>query len=422
MKLKGHSIIELTDAKTGEVERFEDDNIVTNGLKYYISPIWGSSRIGYNENGWKSLFGGIKLMDSPLKESVETIYVPLDVELVGYAGLNADTTDSKRGLLNEAESGILDDWSGVKLVWDFAQSQSNGTISCIGITHTKYVAVDKIKKEAHSETSKGFYSKYGLIDYNRVERCIYSCEILKSDNIIKIRKMSLPIWEYGVTDGKYEQVKAEISIVVEGMSEYRSNVLYSGMDAQYYYFHGVMSCNKSQKPYETVFKLIKIHKGTFECEISEFTFSEPAYPDIYWDTSIYSPSHVRGGHLYLYSYSNKKYFKLDLNNFSTVGVIDMSEFDVYYADTPQLRGTELLSDGFSLDKNDTIHTDRTGLSFDSYGITTDNGYCIVNNTSNKNIYIYSLPFLFTVNNLASPVVKTADKSMKITYILREVLE
>ena len=29
------------------------------------------------------------------------------------------------------------------------------------------------------------------------------------------------------------------------------------------------------------------------------------------------------------------------------------------------------------------------------------------------------PYLATINNLAKPVVKTADKTMKITYILRE---
>lgn len=418
--IHGHSIIELTDVNTGETERFEDDNIVTNGLKYYISAIRGSSKIGSGGNEWKTLFGGIKLMDSPLEESVETIYVPLDVGLVGYAGLDADTTDPKRGLFNEAESGILEDWSGVKLVWDFAQNQANGSIECIGLTPTKYVTGAKVKKEVSQEKSMRFYDKsYRFIDYNRIERCIYTREVIKSDNIIKIRKLSYPIWDHGITDGALEQVREEISISVDGMSECKSSILYSGMDDQYYYFHGVKSYDRSQEPYKTVFKLIKLRKKTFECESSEFIFSESAYPKVYWDINAYSASVIKGGDFYIYAPSEKKYFRVELINFSVVNVIDMTKTKIYQDNTPLLRGEEILFDDFSIDKNDEVHFDRTGYHFSTYGITTNNGHCIFINASGPNMLIYSYSLLFTVNNLSTPVTKTADKSMKITYILKE---
>ena len=36
----------------------------------------------------------------------------------------------------------------------------------------------------------------------------------------------------------------------------------------------------------------------------------------------------------------------------------------------------------------------------------------------KDLYLYT-PYLATINNLATPVIKTADKTMKITYTLME---
>lgn len=45
-----------------------------------------------------------------------------------------------------------------------------------------------------------------------------------------------------------------------------------------------------------------------------------------------------------------------------------------------------------------------------------NRYC-----NYKELFLYT-PYLATINNLASPVIKTADKTMKITYTLTETKE
>ena len=39
----------------------------------------------------------------------------------------------------------------------------------------------------------------------------------------------------------------------------------------------------------------------------------------------------------------------------------------------------------------------------------------------KDLYLYT-PYLATINNLGTPVIKTADKTMKITYTLTETKE
>lgn len=36
MKIHGHSTIELRNVKTGKVEKYEDDNMVTNALQRFL--------------------------------------------------------------------------------------------------------------------------------------------------------------------------------------------------------------------------------------------------------------------------------------------------------------------------------------------------------------------------------------------------
>lgn len=46
------------------------------------------------------------------------------------------------------------------------------------------------------------------------------------------------------------------------------------------------------------------------------------------------------------------------------------------------------------------------------------GYRASNETLYKYLYLHT-PYLGTINNLSSPILKTADKTMKITYTLTE---
>lgn len=45
-------------------------------------------------------------------------------------------------------------------------------------------------------------------------------------------------------------------------------------------------------------------------------------------------------------------------------------------------------------------------------------YLTVGNSYNLGIYFMS-HYLATINNLTEPVVKTSDKTMKVTYIIQE---
>ena len=66
MKIHGHSIIELRNVKTGEIERYEDDNMVTNALNYYFQDVgaWNINPIydtNVRNNLIPQLLGGLLL-------------------------------------------------------------------------------------------------------------------------------------------------------------------------------------------------------------------------------------------------------------------------------------------------------------------------------------------------------------------------
>lgn len=83
---------------------------------------------------------------------------------------------------------------------------------------------------------------------------------------------------------------------------------------------------------------------------------------------------------------------------------------------------------FSLDSNDVIRKSSSEKTF-SYeyprGILIELIKNVVfagkyNSSSNKNdLFLLRTPIIITINNLATPVTKTADKTMKITYVLKE---
>ncbi|MBQ3256450.1 MAG: hypothetical protein IJA67_03445 [Oscillospiraceae bacterium] len=145
MALKGSAVIELTNVKTGEVERYEEHNLVTKALEYLHTPI-GQLKSPCDctilgEPVYNSLLGGILLLDSALEEDDAIVTLPTDVNVVGCAcyGQTNTTTSPKRGSYNEAESYLTTSSAerSMKFVYDFATNQANGNINCISLSNWK---------------------------------------------------------------------------------------------------------------------------------------------------------------------------------------------------------------------------------------------------------------------------------------------
>jgi len=153
MKLKGRTVIELTDVNTQEVETFVEENMVTNA----VNNILGLNPMAafYNEKEYArgivwtdnllpicpNMIGGILLMPKAVEESKDKLYVKSSNLPVAYAYNNANSTENmQRGSMNLTESKKLD--NGDKFVWEFSASQGNGTIAALGLTSAKGERMD----------------------------------------------------------------------------------------------------------------------------------------------------------------------------------------------------------------------------------------------------------------------------------------
>lgn len=153
--LKGQSKIELFNARTGEKQaEYKNHNLITNAVskilnmnddlglfnkqQYSSSAICAPNIINMAMPLCERAFAGVYLFNEAITESVNTVMPPDGTKCVGYAGSQYSGSDTFRGSRNMNESGyILDKNSnpiGYRHVWDFGTDKGNGTINCLGLT------------------------------------------------------------------------------------------------------------------------------------------------------------------------------------------------------------------------------------------------------------------------------------------------
>ena len=146
MRIKGHSVIELTDVNTGKVERYSDNNMLTNAIDYYLQDVGLANQNpvftdDVRNNLVNQLMGGLLLLDENLTESAENIICPSGVKMVGNGSYNETSTAedgvTEFGSWNATESRWLSDGS-YKMVWDFRTDQANGVIKCACLTSANH--------------------------------------------------------------------------------------------------------------------------------------------------------------------------------------------------------------------------------------------------------------------------------------------
>jgi len=144
MALKGSAVIELTNVKTGEKERYVEQNMVTNAISELYKAIGnmkspaGLTNATDDEYPFRALLGGLVLWDRRISEEASIITKPHGVNMVGCACYNQTntTTSPCRGSYNATESYFTNSSTekSMKFVYDFATNQANGTIECLSLT------------------------------------------------------------------------------------------------------------------------------------------------------------------------------------------------------------------------------------------------------------------------------------------------
>ena len=433
MRLKGTMVLELTDGATGEVETVTEENMVTEA----VNDILGMNPMGvfYSEErladvlSWNdvllpvcpNMVGGILLFPKALEEDAGHIYEMSDNLPVAYASNNVNTTaNAARGSLNQTESKVLED--GYKFVWEFTPSQGNGTIAAVALTSAQGgqngygslvgdgSAFLRIKKLDIGDLGK----ERQVVLFEAVEMdferdLLYS--ICFEDSSVRVRKVRLPVFSVGLNerlDDSSYRVLEDHAVSVETFLFLGSYTLYGefldGKDGYWYGFSNEGNSSGSARVF-----WVKITYPERNCRCC-----------------------MRGGYLYVPAYDKKGIYKINVANTADVSLIafgftskmkplcESGTCELFLT----LVGDLIVGGDFQVTAEDVvIHTQgsaRLGsaatplFQYKQFLVGWGGSY------GNEYRHMYLLtPYLATINNLSSAVVKDANKTMKITYTLTE---
>lgn len=133
--MKGKTIIELKDVKSGKVQRVEHGNTFQSAvLEKLFSPrgAFNLSMISASSEQWKSLVGGLLVFDDTIE--VGTQYPPAGVGMTANGSYQVVNTGDpvELGSWNESESYVSA--NEIVMTYDFTTSQGNGKINSVCLT------------------------------------------------------------------------------------------------------------------------------------------------------------------------------------------------------------------------------------------------------------------------------------------------
>lgn len=467
--LKGTTRIELKNVHTGAVEVVEKENMVTKALQYFFNPM------GYIKSADPmvtseyveyigTLTGGLLLLNKTLREDVENITLPGDVVQTGCAVYGQQNTSDQvcRGNYNATESELDIQNRRVKYVYDFDTAEGNGTIASVALTN-----------------ALGGYTNRGLINepvrgkypfYKNVGSGLLN--LTGSDSSISAYDRTMDYLTYGTgykwiikIDGTsdtvyYFSVSSTTSITIH---RYRANIntislfdrpaarrtlkdttevnFTKAINQQYFSYNydeendklyivsggaRYLSSNAAfmvtvidmangyaVKQYEMTNKTgtnmkLSDNRDSIICYDGYLYFQNGGYPSVYnfYRQEIGNSANIQ---------------KLDVGVRSARAVMARDGL-VYFEMASSYSGSQCLyiidtrTFTFTLPESITLYdySARQFVPVIGYPLM----YYMSNGTYGGTFGIRT-DYLATINNLATPVVKTADKTMKVTYILQE---
>lgn len=508
MALKGSAVIELTDVKTGKKEIVKHDNLVTNAVPSILNenPFAWQLKTSYNSSYFAgnmlplcpNLFGGILLYEDAIPEDVNQLFAQSTNKLVGYSSNNVNSkTDVMRGSMNQTESGVLEDGSGYRFVFDFTTSQANGTISSVGLTSkwggmagygsTEWPNTQSptVYYEDPGYVQIDYFASYPymtLLHYNEETGIATSMYVSGQNTITTSRiQMHTQNWALSRKLDLFDATKIVETQIIEtdvfaGSVDSKYSMYYNFCDSKDGYIWGFehaggVEGNSSGSASINWIK-IKVDDLTFEegtWSVDGQLYSMGRHPKNFGTANFYymdwSNSAVLDGYLYCLNYSLTGVYKINLSNVTDIKFIEHPDKKIYTYSTSNsnyyyyyaisnlsvlgnriclwngwVNVDEIVKNAFSVSNeaqsnsmlNDGwIYASSIGghpqhlcagsrgidigvFTLKANGYVSDKGYGYI-----RSRILLNSPYLATINNLATPVQKTADKTMKITYILRE---
>ncbi|WP_434793906.1 hypothetical protein TPDSL_03580 [Terrisporobacter petrolearius] len=465
--LKGLMKIEMTDVHTGETETVLEQNMVTNALMNIFKPMGldkSPSKLLTGMNPYyQNVLGGLLLFDSEIEENVNNLYPPSGVNLIGCAayGVQNNTTGTLRGGFNQTESELNMTDRYMKYVYDFTTSQANGTIACVCLTHknggyTSYGGKDapfgnnyglgmqvcdgQMQYIHTNYTGASTGDKYSGLSIGTTE-CIFLINMdedvvyyFRIDNAkkITITKRRAYMKSVSVLENPYNQKPLVDSFELEELkTEMPTSYISYNFDPVDNCLY-IVSCANYYVDVNATFVITKVNFSTWK--VTQYTMTNTTSERI--NLGGMRTSYCHRGCIIFRGYNNFNHiFKMEIGNSANVEQLKFVGFTSVTGTFALGINGRIYIEGYSsstyylyvinLDTDEILRVEASRiiggsnypcytpvlnepmLWYASYGNWSTIGYFIMSN------------YLATINNLSEPVTKTADKTMKVTYIIQE---
>ena len=468
---KGHTRIELKDVNTGEVEVYEDDNIVTQAIDRIINM---EMSLNHNPNDYclpvaTNALGGIMLFDGELDEQTDNIHFPVDVHLVGYANRAVNTSDSHRGSYNSVESYKTE--NGFVSVWDFGTAQANGTIKAVART-SNYGGANPIRYMFGPRFDVR-YNGAPQTDYNwypiRYDgEYLYMLKGNSSTHLMRLARVKLPTQAMGAADYSGVEYTYEVIATWDTEIHYWHYTDQYGGEYDYYvyadnvdwykdggdgYFYAFCGDGNGESGQTLNYFRIKYSDESYEKSDHETINIGVTY--LYNSTTTgkckyfsINQWHIKNRVLYLISSSRKIIYIINLDNIvakRAITIIGSGSNDyivhihcvqphnggvrmqIYHYTTTSYEyrdgilypdGTYIIIDVASDSDNYNNYWGYTRV----YGDELELFFSLYSSDEHRARIGWIANYLGTINNLASAITKTSAQTMKIIYTLTDVDE
>lgn len=467
--LKGKTKIELTDVHTGEIEVIEEENMVTNALQYIFNPMgyvkaadpmFTAEYVRY----YQTLTGGLLLLNKTLKEDPDNISLPSDVEQTGCAVYGKQNTSGQtlRGNYNETESEIDLENRKMKYVYDFDTAEGNGTIACVALTHAFGGYSNRGCEEA---PARGLYPYYksigsGLLRYTGGNSDIGAYDRTLANStygtgykwIIKVNGTMDSVYYFSMlssTSVKLWRYRANIKTIslfdapgsARTLLETEEVSFSQAINTQYFSYNYdeetdklyIISAAGSYVANNGVYYITEIDLANGNA-VRQYQMNNKCGSNMRI-SSERDDCYCYRGYVYFmnYGYSTKYYiYRQEIGNSANIQKIAEEVRNSYpvaardgriYYELPNTYSGSYCcyvvnTDAFTMKIPETYNmfdsTHRQYVPVFGYPLTY-----YMTNGSNNGCFAIRTDYLATINNLSSPVVKTADKTMKVTYTLQE---
>ena len=442
--LQGHVKIQLKDDTTGRiVEEIEHKNFFTkaldsayNGCPFGLDSLMklGSGVTSDNPNDsstykfgriFDSLLGGIICFPESLGTSVDDYYPSFaDNFPTAYASMaDYSITDSRQGTFDGVSSG--DTENGYRYVYNWGASGGNGTISAVALSHVNSYEYFKnpinmmFPKQSNANASRGFYGNVIKASGDKGVVAMtdkYLICINEDGNYHRrIECHELPCFNIGLTK-KYDGIT-----IGDNSYKWTINLSEHGIGSaviwQIYEGH-LWGISKGGAGASTVtFSKIDLETGSMERIEKRWAIPNTA--------ALYRGAALKDGFFYISSSTEGIIYKCSMTSDADIDDIECgasANIGLYTTDgMPFIFGTNvIINNGVILDHSaDNPEAPKTlNIPYPVYQngvwVLTSNGW-----SQNLNAQILT-PYCATKANLDSPVEKTPERQMIITYNVNQI--